>query len=200
MCLTSPRGIAFAFVGINGQLKRNECGEEENGMTAQKNAGFAPERLLDVKVADIMTRNPVSIEATASIQDLVAVLTERSISGLPVINETGRPVGVVSQADVLIHDREKREYLLSVADTQDWGDPDARPSKEGDASGRFAIADPTTVAEIMTPVVFSVTPDTPARKAIEDMVDMKVHRLFVVDKGGALVGVISPLDVLRYIV
>jgi CBS-domain-containing membrane protein len=59
------------------------------------------------------------------------------------------------------------------------------------------ITDPAVVSDIMTPAVFSVSLDTPVRKVIEQLLDMKVHRLFVVDKGGALVGVISPLDVLR---
>jgi len=48
-------------------------------------------------------------------------------------------------------------------------------------------------------VVFSVSPDTPAAKVIEDMVGLKVHRLFVVDDGGILVGVISALDVMRHL-
>jgi CBS domain-containing protein len=51
----------------------------------------------------------------------------------------------------------------------------------------------------MTPVVFSVTPKTPGRRVIKDMVDLKVHRLFVVDDSGVLVGVISALDVLRFL-
>src|SRR5262245_20242695 len=117
-------------------------------MAIRRSAGFAPERLLEAKAADIMTRNPVSIPPTPGIQDLVAVLTERNISGLPVINEAGRPVGVVTQADVLIHDREKREYPVPVTDAQDWIDLEARPYKVGDAGGRVVVADPTTVSEI----------------------------------------------------
>jgi CBS domain-containing protein len=49
----------------------------------------------------------------------------------------------------------------------------------------------------MTPVVFSVSPKTPAHKVVEQIVDLKVHRLFVVDDDGILVGVISALDILR---
>jgi CBS domain-containing protein len=53
------------------------------------------------------------------------------------------------------------------------------------------------VRDIMTPVVFSVTPETSAREVIEQFRSLKVHRLFVVDHDGALVGVISALDVVR---
>ena len=51
----------------------------------------------------------------------------------------------------------------------------------------------------MTPMVFAVTPEAPARQVVEDMLAQRVHRLFVVDASGVLVGVISALDVLRFL-
>jgi CBS domain-containing protein len=158
---------------------------------------FAPERLRLARAADLMTANPVSIREDATLAELVAMLTERNISGAPVINEAGRPIGVVSQADVLVHDRERSGPILTAAD-QDWSEPDdaARASR-----GTRALAETvhsTKVHEIMTPVVFSVSLNTPAEEVVEELVRMKVHRLFVVDEDGALVGVVSPLDVLRY--
>jgi CBS domain-containing protein len=58
-------------------------------------------------------------------------------------------------------------------------------------------SDRLPVREIMTPAVFSVTPDTPASKVVDEFLALKVHQLFVVDKAGVLIGVISTLDVLR---
>jgi predicted transcriptional regulator len=49
----------------------------------------------------------------------------------------------------------------------------------------------------MTPVVFSVGLHAALPKVVEQMVDLKVHRLFVVDGNGVLVGVISAVDILR---
>jgi CBS domain-containing membrane protein len=51
----------------------------------------------------------------------------------------------------------------------------------------------------MTPVVYSVLPDAPVTEVINQMVGLKVHRLFVVDPDGVLVGVISTTDVLRHL-
>jgi CBS domain-containing protein len=45
--------------------------------------------------------------------------------------------------------------------------------------------------------VFSVAPDTPAAKVVSEMLALRVHRLFVVDGDGVLVGVISALDVMK---
>jgi CBS-domain-containing membrane protein len=136
----------------------------------------APQITLDaVTAADLMTGNPVSLQATASVPEATALLTDRGISAAPVIDDTGRPVGVVSKADILIHDREL--YRAS----------------------RSAEPDTTRVEDIMTPAVFSVTADTPAIKAIKEMVRLNVHQLFVVDEHGTLVGSISALDVLRHL-
>jgi CBS domain-containing protein len=49
----------------------------------------------------------------------------------------------------------------------------------------------------MTPVVFSTALDAPAARVVGGMLGLRVHRLFVLDPGGVLVGVISAMDVLR---
>jgi CBS domain-containing protein len=50
---------------------------------------------------ELMTPNPVSISEHAAIVDAASVLTNREFSALPVINEAGRPVGVVSRTDIV---------------------------------------------------------------------------------------------------
>jgi len=135
--------------------------------------------------AEIMTANPISISADATIDEATAMLTDRGFSAAPVIDDAGRPVGVVSRADILVHDRERMHRL--------------RPSTDVQGAHGYAVTevDPTRVGEIMTPAVFSVTLDTPADRIVEQMIELHVHQLFVVDNDGSLVGVISSLDVLR---
>ncbi len=69
----------------------------------------------------------------------------------------------------------------------------------GEDVGGFQVeaVDRTLVRDVMTPVVFSVRPDTPARQVIEELLHLRVHRLFVIDRDGVLVGVIAMSDVLR---
>jgi len=142
---------------------------------------------------DLMTPNPLSLRANASLREAVAFLIDRGISGAPVIDEAGRPVGVLTQTDLLIHDRETVEYLPAPEET---GAPLA---KEWWDEFQFEKVDGTTVRELMTPVVFAVPVSLPATDVIEQMVELRVHRLFVVDANGILVGVITPLDVLRHL-
>jgi predicted transcriptional regulator len=59
--------------------------------------------------------------------------------------------------------------------------------------------DPTPVREFMTPAVFCVNMDTPAWSVVEQMRDLNVHRLFVTDDNGVLVGVITAMDVVRHL-
>ena len=128
--------------------------------------------------ADLMAVDLVSLHVSATVPEATALLTDRGFSAAPVIDDTGRPVGVVSKADILIHDHEQGRSVAR-SDT---------PPDRGDA---------TRVEEIMTPAVFSVAPETPAAKVVEEMLKLKVHQLFVVDDQGTLVGIIGALDVLR---
>lgn len=85
-------------------------------------------------------------------------------------------MGVVSRADVLIHDREAVDYAEADDDAGKGG---------------------SRVRDIMTPAVFCVSPDAAASRVVREMIDLRVHRLFVVDDLGTLVGVISVLDLLH---
>lgn len=170
-------------------------------LTKPAHTELSADALNHMHAADLMTPNPVSIRGDASVVEATALLTDRAFSGAPVIDEAGRPIGVVSRSDLLTHDRERFEYLS--------GNPVGYYESEVEFHGKkthmpegFEVVDVdrTRVAEIMTPVVFSVRPDTPLPKVIKELTSLRVHRLFVVDEAGILVGVISALDVLTRLV
>jgi predicted transcriptional regulator len=150
--------------------------------------------LPDLTAEELMTPNPLSLQDTLSIREAIAFLIDRAISGAPVIDESGRPIGVLSQSDILVHDREKVEHIAPME--YESGAPLPQSFRR-----QFQIekVDRTRVRDLMTPVVFSVGLHTPARKVAQQMCELNVHRLFVVDRNGILVGVISALDVLRHL-
>jgi CBS domain-containing protein len=146
-----------------------------------------------------MSPNPLSIQARATVVEATAFLTDHGFSAAPVIDEAGRPVGVVSRTDLLVHDRERMTHPCSVPEREE---PEAREAAwQHPLPWGFALeeVDPTLVADIMTPTVFSVLPDTSAEQVIEEMLGLRIHQLFVVDAQQVLVGVISALDVLRHL-
>ena len=147
--------------------------------------------------ADLLTLNPVSISADATVKDAAVLFAEKGYSAAPVIDEAGRPIGVVSQADIVVHDREQVAY--PSVQPEYFASEDLRSLSRESVPTGFGVVDVdrTQMRDIMTPVVFSVVPETDAHKVIDDILSQRVHRLFVIDTGGVLVGVISAIDILR---
>lgn len=151
-------------------------------MPAPTNVAAAPRLTLWAETAaDLMTSNPMSIRADATVGEAIEVLTDYGYSAAPVIDEAGHPLGVVSRADILVHDREKAA------------------SAHGGPGSPAEAEDATRVRDIMTPAVFSVRPTTLAASVVEQMLELKVHRLYVAEDDGTLVGVITALDLLRHL-
>jgi CBS domain-containing protein len=154
-----------------------------------------PMTLRAATAAELMKSNPISIREDASIQEAVALLTDKGFSAAPVIDQSGRPIGVVSRSDIMTHDREKVDYLAPVPAFYD--ETELKECTRSAGGFQVVDVDRTQVGDIMTPVVFSVTPERPARNVVQEMLALKVHRLFVVDAAGVLVGVISASDILE---
>jgi CBS domain-containing protein len=149
--------------------------------------------------ADLMSPNPVSVRARASLREAIALMTDRGIRAAPVIDEGGHPVGVVSQTDIVVHDRERPATLEPIAEFYHWSD---LTNESGDRLPTNFLADDadrTTVGEVMSPAVFAVDLDTQPAVVVQRMLDLGVHRLFVRDAAGTLVGVISTTDILRHL-
>jgi CBS domain-containing protein len=149
-----------------------------------------------------MSLNPMSIRRDATIREALELLTDHGFGAAPVIDEAGRPVGVVSRTDILIHNREcvhhagDPDYTGFRRACSDW---DLLPEASWPDGFSIEVTDPTTVGEIMTPAVFTVSLKTPVSEVVRRMLELKVHHLFVIGSDLALVGVISPLDVLRHL-
>lgn len=143
-------------------------------------------KLHAVTAAELMAPNPISIRANASVSEALRLFTDKGVSAAPVIDEGGRPIGVMSRSDLLVHQAETsrrgHNYFFAESDVD-------TPDEEANAA--------VTVADLMTPAVFAVAPTAHVSRVIGDMLGLHVHRLFVVDDDGVLVGVISTMDVLR---
>ena len=98
-------------------------------------------------------------------------MAAKGFSAAPVIDEAGRPVGVLSYTDVLVH--------------------------QGESTSAKAEKPPVRVADVMTPAVFSVTTTTPAAKVVEELVGLNVHQVYVMDEKHTVIGVVTALDVLK---
>ena len=121
---------------------------------------------------DLMLPGSYALHATATVAEAATFLSGHHGAAV-VIDEAGHPLGVVTKTDVIT-------YLNEKAD---------RPHGPGHS--------PTFVRDIMTPATFMVKTDQSAETAIEQMIDLNVHHLFVTDDTGIVIGMIEPLMVLK---
>lgn len=137
-------------------------------------------------VEEIMTRDVVSVSPATGFHAIVQAMADRAVSAVPVLDASGQPVGIVSEADLL----HKEEF-------KDWGS-DIRPLWERKArrhARRRSAA--VTAREVMTSPVICVSRYERISEAARIMALSKIKRLPVVDADGAVIGIVSRSDLLR---
>ncbi len=139
---------------------------------------------------DIMIHPVLAVRENWTVRELAAFFTEKSISGAPVLDASGRLTGVVSLSDIV--DQVTRDREPAARPTRGWED---RMNPE-DLRG-LAIQDAgRLVTEIMTPTFFTIPDTTTLPKIARTMVAGRIHRLLVTRKGH-VVGIVTTLDLLR---
>jgi CBS domain-containing protein len=146
---------------------------------------------------ELMTPAPITLRGFATVREAVTLMVDMGISALAIVDGANHPVGVVSQTDIVRYDREKTNYPFSVSEFYERVVLDSSDKMLGEL--HLENVDTVPVVDIMTPIVYSVTPDVSVAEVIRKILDKRVHRLFVVDPEGVLVGVISTFDILRQI-
>ncbi len=147
-----------------------------------------------MKVSEIMTAPVITVPASASLADLLELLKEKNVTGVPVVDEGDRLAGIVSRHDIVL------EELRTIK-----GSSSARSSLDQILNGGFVTVSADglqshskPVREIMTPAseVLTCRKDTPLAEACALMADNGVHRLPVLN-GRRLVGILTTTDVVR---
>jgi CBS domain-containing protein len=146
-------------------------------------------------VSEVMTANVLCVREDVSVATLMATLLERGISGVPVVDASGFPVGLVSKTDLVRDHHENGDTAESSPLVVRTRSGAAYALGRGFHEG-FAQK---TVAEIMTPVAFTLGERAPVSQAAALMAFEGVHRVPVVSADGRVVGILSALDVLRWL-
>jgi len=133
-------------------------------------------------VGDVMTTTVIAVKRNADFKQIAQVLRRYRVSACPVIDDAGRVVGVVSEADL----------LYKAADCQLPAGLIRLRWKLGEASKTTAV----TARELMTSPAVTVHADVPVQIAARVMRDRRVKRLPVVGTGGELIGIVTRTDVL----
>ncbi|MEO5342879.1 MAG: CBS domain-containing protein [Gammaproteobacteria bacterium SHHR-1] len=138
-------------------------------------------------VKDIMGCNVRSVKADTSLLEVVSLMCLYRISGLPVVDDEGKLVGIIAEKDVLARMFPSLEDLMAVEGGLASVDMD-------EMMGRYKEVVRLKVSDLMTKGAISTTPDTHILRAASVMARHKFRRIPVTD-GGYLVGVVSMGDV-----
>lgn len=138
----------------------------------------------EVTVADVMTSSVVTVGPETGFREIADVLVNRQISAVPVTDDAGRVVGMVSEADLLA----KLEYS---------DHPPHHPLVLRRARAHRAKADGDSAADVMTAPAVTIAADASVAQAARAMEASHVKRLPVVDADGHLLGIVSRRDLVR---
>lgn len=138
---------------------------------------------MPMTVRDVMTRRVVAVSEEAGFREVVGLLRTHHVTALPVLDASGRVVGVISEGDLCLK-QVRPPHGLAALLADRWWRLDRRK-----ASG-------TSVAELMSAPPVTIRADQPLAEAATRMYRHGVKRLPVVDEAGGLVGIVSRGDLL----
>jgi CBS domain-containing protein len=140
---------------------------------------------------DIMTTEVLTVSPETSIADLSKTLENRKIGGVPVVDQGGRLVGVITQSDLVERARDlELPPAINILDLHIYLQiPSHLIQRVEKMLG-------TTVGDCMTGNPVTVAPDTPVSQIAALMAKQKMHTIPVLE-GGKIVGVIGKMDLVR---
>lgn len=145
---------------------------------AERAAAIAALESQPQRAEDVMTRVPVTLPATATLAHAAAVMAERNLKRLPVVDAQGRLLGMISRYDLLktvaegLRERPREPVIMPTATI-------------------------TTAADIMIRDLPHVSADTPLGETLDRLLESEQRRVVVVDDAGSVIGIITDGDVLR---
>src|SRR3954463_10508221 len=144
-------------------------------------------------VREYMDENPITVAPGASLEEVARAIGENELPGVPVVNEGGRVVGIVTENDLVISDDEGDLHIPHYIELF-GGLVFLEPFRRFEKRLKKAVA--TTADQMMTADPRTVGPDDDVHEAAHVIVETGHNRIPVV-ADGRLVGVISRADVVR---
>ncbi|RVU22741.1 CBS domain-containing protein [Streptomyces antnestii] len=133
-------------------------------------------------VGELMTREVITVARTTAFKDIVRTLAEHQVSAVPVVDSEGRPLGLISEGDLLRKSSGQGDYFRSL------------PKRETVPEDKAAAL---CAEELMSAPPVCAGPDWTVAEAARLMEAQGVKRLLVVDEKDTLLGIVSRRDLLR---
>ncbi len=145
-----------------------------------------------MKIREIMTEDVITVSTSDSVEQCARLLQENNISGLPVLDEAGRVVGIITEGDLIRRaSRVKAPGYLEVLGGLIYL---GSPKKFVDALQRAMSLE---AGQLMSKKVISIEPDQSVESAATLLVEHNISRLPVIDEKEILRGIVSRRDIMN---
>lgn len=143
-------------------------------------------------VADVMTSEVLTVKKETSLTEAIQILADKKISALPVVDETGKLVGILSESDLMWQESgvEAPPYIMLLDSIIYLQNPAQHDKKIHKALGQ-------TVGEVMSDRRLTIQPHQSVREAARLMHDEKIRRLPVIGEQEQVIGIITQGDIVR---
>ncbi len=143
-------------------------------------------------VSDVMSRDPILVRRETPLQEAIQILAEKRISGLPVVDDTGKLLGIISETDLMWQETgvTPPAYIMILDSIIYLKNPATYDRELHKVLGQ-------TVGEVMSKNPVTVFGDKPLREAAKIMNERDVHRLPVLDNEGKVIGILTRGDIIR---
>jgi CBS domain-containing protein len=147
-----------------------------------------------MQAKEIMTPQVITVSPATPVAEIAHLLREKHISGVPVVDEAGKVVGIVTEIDLIkrharVHFPVYLPFLESLVFLES--------SRHYEEEVRRALG--TTAQEIMTHPVRTARPETDVEDIATMMVEERSNPIPILDEAGALVGIVSHTDIVRLV-
>ncbi|MDO9574371.1 MAG: CBS domain-containing protein [Candidatus Contubernalis sp.] len=144
---------------------------------------------MDISAADIMCTEVISIAPEASLEETVKILAKNHVSGLPVVDQDNKVVGIISERNVI--DFSSKLNVVALVGFSGWVSPQADVS--------FEAFSRTKVEDLMSRKVVTAKSGTSGEEIARLMKNRKINRIPIVDENGKLIGIVTRGDLVNYL-
>ncbi|MBE0584866.1 MAG: CBS domain-containing protein [Desulfofustis sp.] len=141
---------------------------------------------------DIMTTEVITVRVDTPIREVARIFTENNISGVPVVDEQDKVIGIVTESDLIFQNKRLSvPPFITILDSFFFLDSPEKMERE---LKKIAGA---TVGDVFTSPAVSISPETPLDEIATLMTEKKIHTLPVLTETGSMIGVVGKKDIIK---
>jgi len=147
------------------------------------------------RAKDIMTSPVITVRADQTVRDAARIMADKRFSGLPVVDDEGNLVGIVTEADLLEHSQKLKVH--PVRKSWSWVSPYTDLSDLVSFRQGLDHLAGLKISDVMSRKVVTVEEDTSLEEIASLMVQHNVNRVPVLGERGNLVGIVTRADIIK---